>query len=135
MPLASGYNLKNDLPTGGDRNDVKTMQQALRDKGRYSGPVDGVLGLRTRAGIRGYQKAKSLPITGQLDTQTANKLGVRPEGREEAGYEAAKSKPSAGTKLVKRTERASKVLRKAVKTLTTAEASEPVGLSGPGRRD
>jgi hypothetical protein len=31
-----------------------------------------------RASIRG--------VTGQLDAQTAVKLGVRPEGREEVGY-------------------------------------------------
>jgi peptidoglycan hydrolase-like protein with peptidoglycan-binding domain len=39
-------------------------------KGRYRGEVDGVFGLRTRARIRGFQKAENLPVTGQLDAQT-----------------------------------------------------------------
>ena len=48
------------------------MQQTLQDKGHYRGEVDGVFGLRTRASIRGFQKAENLTVTVQLDTQTAN---------------------------------------------------------------
>jgi peptidoglycan hydrolase-like protein with peptidoglycan-binding domain len=59
------------------------MQQTLQDKGHYHGKVDGVFGLRTRASIRAYQKAENLPVTGQLDTQTAIKLGVTAEVRDE----------------------------------------------------
>ena len=57
------------------QNDVKKMQLALQDRGQYSGQVDGVIGLRTRASIRAFQKAENLPATGLLDTQTALKLG------------------------------------------------------------
>ena len=63
------------------------MQETLRDKGHYRGKIDGVFGLRTRASIRGYQKAENLPVTGQLDTPTAGKLGVAPERREESCYD------------------------------------------------
>ena len=70
----------------------------------------------TRAGIRAYQKAENLPVTGQLDTQTAGKLGVRPEGQEQTGYEAAKAKPSAYIKWAKGSVQTSKTLRKAVET-------------------
>ena len=55
------------------------MQEILRDKGHYRGKVDGVFGLRTRASIRAYQKAENLPVTGEVDTRTADGLGVRPE--------------------------------------------------------
>jgi peptidoglycan hydrolase-like protein with peptidoglycan-binding domain len=92
---------------------VKQMQQSLRDKRHYRGKVDGVIGLRTRASIRAYQKAENLPVTGQLDSQTAGKLGVGPEGREETGYET-KGKPSAGIKWAKGTGRASTKPRKEV---------------------
>ncbi len=109
------------------RNEIEKMQETLRNKGHYRGKVDGVFGLRTRASIRAYQKAENLPITGQVDTRTADRLGVRPEsnwgnsksaGREvghvsdRAGGETKRDKPSAG---IRRAEgRASKTSRKEV---------------------
>jgi N-acetylmuramoyl-L-alanine amidase len=98
------------------------MQQSLRGKGHYRGEVDGVFGLQTRASIRGFQKAQNLPVTGQLDTQTTGKLGVRPEGREETGYETTKGKPSAGIKWANGSGRKSKTLRKAVTTVAAPES-------------
>ena len=127
-PLASGANVSKEVPTAGNRNDVKKMQEMLKGKGHYRGEVDGVFGLRTRASIRGFQEIENLPVTGQLDTQTAGKLGVRPEGREETGYETTKGKPSAGIKLAKGSGRKSKTLWKAVKT-----AAAPDG--GTGARE
>jgi len=104
------------------QNEIKKMQETLRSKGQYRGQVDGVFGLRTRASIRGFQKAENLPVTGQLDTQTAAKLGVRPEGSQETGNETPKGKPSAGIKWSKGLGRTNKTLRKAVKTVTAAES-------------
>ncbi len=121
------------------RNDVRKMQQALRDRGHYRGPVDGVIGLRTRASIRAFQNAENLPITGQLDRQTAGKLGVKPEsnrnsshraaqdiveGQEQAGNHAAKGKPCAGTRLAKGTSRIRKTLPKIVPTGVDPEGSQ-----------
>jgi len=110
-------------------SEVKKTQQALRDRKHYRGKVDGSFGLRTRAGIRGYQKAESLPITGQIDTQTAAGLGVRPEstwknvqgGRE--GFH--KEKPSAGTARVE--SRASKARRAEIaqKRVSSGIANKP----------
>jgi peptidoglycan hydrolase-like protein with peptidoglycan-binding domain len=97
-----------------DRNDVKKLQETLRDNGHYRGGVDGVLGLRTRASIRAYQRAENLPVTGALDVETAGKLGVRPQGQEKTGYEAIQGKPSAGIKD-RGSRRTSKTLPKAAK--------------------
>ena len=127
MPLTLGVNFPEGAPAVRNPNDVRNMQQTLQDKGHYRGEVDGVFGLRTRASIRGFQKAENLPVTGQIDTQTADKLGVKPEGREKTGDETAKGKPSAGTKWSKGSGRTSKILRKAVKT-----AADP---SGRGSRE
>ena len=104
------------------QNEIKKMQETLRNKGHHRGKVDGVFGLRTRANIRAYQKAKNLPITGPLDTQTAGKLGVRPVGREETGYETTAGKPSAGIKWAKSSGRTSKTLPKAVQTAAAPES-------------
>jgi peptidoglycan hydrolase-like protein with peptidoglycan-binding domain len=111
-----------------DQNEIKKMQETLRNKGHHRGKVDGVFGLRTRASIRAYQKAENLPITGQLDTQAAGKLGVRPAGREETGYETTAGKPSAGIKWAKGPGRTSKTLPKSVKTVAAPE-------SGRGNRE
>lgn len=102
------------------QNDVKKMQLALHDRGHYRGKVDGVIGLRTRASIRAFQKAENLPTTGQLDPQTASKLGVRPEsirssssgarqdrggGQGQLGNGVVRGKPWAGTRSAKGTKR------------------------------
>lgn len=102
-------------PTIGQWTDVKATQQKLSDKGHYRGKVDGVFGLRTRASIRGFQKAESLPVTGQLDAQTAVKLGVTPEGRVEIGRDISKSKPSARIRWGQDPRRAGKTPRKPAK--------------------
>ena len=96
MPLDSGLGVRSAVPEETDGNDVEAMQQNLQDRGHYHGKIDGVFGLRTRASIREFQKAENLAITGQLDLQTARKLGVRPETRGDAGYDTTQDKPSAG---------------------------------------
>jgi peptidoglycan hydrolase-like protein with peptidoglycan-binding domain len=90
------------------------MQQTLHDQGHYRGKVDGVFGLRTRASIRAYQKAENLPVTGQLDTQTAAKLGTTAEVRDENVYDTAQVKPSAGVKWADGSRPKSKLQRKLV---------------------
>jgi peptidoglycan hydrolase-like protein with peptidoglycan-binding domain len=67
----SGPNLSKEVLAVEDRNDIKKLQETLRDNGHYRGEVDGVLGLRTRASIRTYQRAENLPVTGELDAETA----------------------------------------------------------------
>jgi peptidoglycan hydrolase-like protein with peptidoglycan-binding domain len=120
--LALGASLSREVPGVVHRDDLEKMQPTLWGKGHYRGNIDGVFGLRTQAGIRAYQKAENLPITGQLDTQTAVKLGVRPERREETGDATTKDKPSAGIKWAKGSGRTSKTLRKVVKTVSAPES-------------
>src|SRR5580704_13552404 len=99
--LASGADISSAAPeaarpTDTDPDDIDQMQKTLQDKGHYSGKIDGVIGLRTRASIRAYQKAESLPVTGLLDHRTAGKLGVTAEVREQNGDDMTQEKPSAG---------------------------------------
>ena len=121
-PIASRTNLSKQVPEGVHRNDVEKIQQTLRGKGHYRGKIDGVFGLRTAASIRAYQKAENLPITGQVDIRTADKLGVKPEGREETGYETSKRKPSAYIKWTKGSGRNSKTPRMTVRTVADLES-------------
>jgi peptidoglycan endopeptidase LytE len=113
--LPSGPGLSKEARGWANPNDVRKMQQTLRDKGHYRGEVDGVFGLRTRASIRGFQKAEHLPASGQLDASTAVKLGVTLEVRE-TGYGTKQGKPSAGIKRGQGSGRTSKTLQKPVRT-------------------
>ncbi len=55
---------------------VKQAQQALKDKGYDPGPIDGVMGARTKEAIKSFQNASSLQVTGTLDAQTSQQLGI-----------------------------------------------------------
>ncbi len=128
MPLASAI----------DRGDIKKVQETLRDKGYYTGQIDGILGPQTRAGIRQYQKSENLQVTGRLDAETAGKLGVGPEsiggsfkgagqevgeGGEEAGHEMKQGKPiAAGKEMGKGLGRGAKKFGKGVKKAVTPES-------------
>jgi peptidoglycan hydrolase-like protein with peptidoglycan-binding domain len=124
-PLTSGAKLSKDAPVVAPPNDVNKMQQTLHDKGHYRGKVDGVFGLRTRASIRAYQKSEHLPVTGQLDVQTAGKLRVTPEVREETGSKITQDKPSAGIKWAHGSRRTCKTKTDPADLVATSPKSEP----------
>lgn len=46
---------------------VSDIQQKLNDHGYDAGPVDGVMGRKTRGAIRAYQSDAGLPVTGEPD--------------------------------------------------------------------
>lgn len=138
--LAAGPELSKEDPSVSHQNEVKKLQQILYDKGHYRGRVDGVFGLRTRASIRAFQKAESLPVTGRLDTQTAGKLGVRaPEAiavvahgsgqhiaqaHNQTGPGIASGKPSAGTQRTKDSGRSSRTRTKVLKPVADREKAQ-----------
>lgn len=114
--FAAGSEPGEKTPAAIHQDYVKKMQLALQDRGHYRGKIDGAVGLRTRASIRAFQKAKNLPTTGQVDPQTARKLGIGPEpirsrsasagqrpiaGQEQLRNEAVRGKPWAGTRSLK----------------------------------
>jgi len=53
---------------------VMQAQQALKQKGLYTGPVDGKVGPETRSAISQFQKQTGLQQTAQLDEQTMDSL-------------------------------------------------------------
>jgi lipid-binding SYLF domain-containing protein len=66
-------------PASLSTSNIKNAQETLRDKGYYTGPIDGIIGPKTHSALREYQKAEGLPVSGNLDVQTAEKLGVTVE--------------------------------------------------------
>lgn len=55
---------------------VREAQRALRDLGYHPGPIDGTLGPQMRVALEKYQLAEKLPVTGQLDAETMERLDV-----------------------------------------------------------
>ena len=57
-------------------DDIKKAKEALKAKGLNPGPMDGTLDSKTQQALREFQQANKLPVTGALDPQTAEKLGI-----------------------------------------------------------
>jgi uncharacterized protein YcfJ len=69
-----------DLPRSDytmDRETIREVQTALNERGYDVGTPDGALGSRTRSALRRFQRENNLPITGRVDRNTAEALGVR----------------------------------------------------------
>jgi peptidoglycan hydrolase-like protein with peptidoglycan-binding domain len=62
---------------GGNAEQMKAVQQALKDKGHDPGEIDGKMGPKNQLALRDYQQKEGLKVTGRLDTETAAKLGVQ----------------------------------------------------------
>jgi peptidoglycan hydrolase-like protein with peptidoglycan-binding domain len=65
---------------GMSADDIKKAKEALKAKGLNPGPMDGTLDSKTQQALREFQQANKLPVTGALDPQTAEKLGVTTGG-------------------------------------------------------
>ena len=59
-------------------DNVREVQTKLSDEGLYFGEVDGAYSPDFSAALTRYQVRKGLPITGQLDVETAEALGAKP---------------------------------------------------------
>lgn len=55
---------------------VRSVQEALKDKGYDPGTIDGAMGPQTAAALREFQKAEGLQSTGRVDAETRSKLGI-----------------------------------------------------------
>ena len=58
---------------------IKALQEALNKQG-IAVKIDGVLNDETRAAIRKYQSQHHVPVTGEPDKVTLDKLGVQQSG-------------------------------------------------------
>ena len=55
---------------------IANVQTALQDSGYYFGPITGSLSVDTRAAIANFQRDYGLPITGAIDEETVEALGL-----------------------------------------------------------
>jgi hypothetical protein len=59
-------------------DEVRGVQEKLRDDGFYTGEIDGAYSSDLSAALTRYQIKNGLPITGQLDVDTSKALGTKP---------------------------------------------------------
>ena len=59
-----------------NKDQIKQAQKILKDRGFYSGEETGKLDDDTRAGLKKYQAAETLKVTGTLNKVTLVKMGV-----------------------------------------------------------
>src|SRR6266513_2931410 len=59
-------------------DNVRAVQEKLRDGGFYSGEIDGAYSSDLAAALTRYQVRKGLGVTGQLDVDTSEALGAKP---------------------------------------------------------
>ncbi len=58
------------------KDQIQQAQKILKDRGFYSGEQTGKLDGDTRAGLKKYQAAENLKVTGTLNKVTLEKMGV-----------------------------------------------------------
>lgn len=66
--------------SGQSKSQISEVQQALKAKGYDPGSTDGVMGSQTQEALRKFQQANGLPVTGNIDAQTAKALGLSASG-------------------------------------------------------
>lgn len=83
----------------GDRGEKVTfVQQTLQNRGYFSGPVTGFYGELTAAAVRQFQAANGLPVSGQVDAATYQRLQAAPATP--TAQAASFSVPSQGFNIV-----------------------------------
>lgn len=86
----------------GKSQQVKAVQQALKDKGHDPGAIDGKMGPKTQAALRDFQSKEGLKASGRLDADTMAKLGVQTKAGAAAGGSTTPSASPPGTSGTKK---------------------------------
>lgn len=66
------------------KDQIKQAQEILRQRGFYSGESTGKLDPATRDGLRKYQGAEGLKVTGTLNAATLQKMNVTLSDKQKA---------------------------------------------------
>ena len=66
------------------KDQIKQAQSILRQRGFYSGEDNGKLDTDTRTGLRKYQEAEGIKVTGTLNRLTLEKMSIPLTDRQQA---------------------------------------------------
>jgi len=87
---------KRPAPFRAEKDQINAAQKILREGKMLTGGEDGKLDDGTRDGLKKYQQANSLSVTGTLNAATLNKMGIALTAKQkeqvaaQAAYDAAK---------------------------------------------
>lgn len=56
---------------------TERVQRSLKVKGISPGPIDGRMGPKLKKALRTFQEKQNLPVTGLIDKQTLDALGLK----------------------------------------------------------
>lgn len=78
FPFISSSLSKSDVLSkfGSEGNEVKAIQEQLKDRGLYDGEITGYYGSITQAAVRRFQKIKGLTVDGIAGPATLAALGI-----------------------------------------------------------
>src|SRR4030095_12623785 len=74
---------------------VESVQQVLKDQGFYYGEVTGEMNANVTAAIRRYQIRNGLQVSGELNSETLQSLGINSSGSTRPAPKPALSAPAA----------------------------------------
>jgi len=77
---------------------VERVQQALKDQGFYYGEVTGEMNANVTAAIRRYQIRNGLQVSGELNSETLQSLGIDSSGSARPATKPASPSPAAPLK-------------------------------------
>jgi Putative peptidoglycan binding domain len=78
IAFARSVSADENVRAGWAEDNVRTVQEKLRDGGFYSGAIDGAYSSDLALALTRYQIRNGLPITGQLDAETSKALDAKP---------------------------------------------------------
>lgn len=67
-----------------NKDQIKQAQTILKQRGFYSGEATGKLDPDTRAGLKKYQEAEKLKVTGTLNKVTLEKMNIQLTDKQKA---------------------------------------------------
>src|SRR5438034_11701700 len=77
---------------------VERAQQALKDQGFYYGEVTGEMNANVTAAVRRYQIRNGLQVSGELNSETLQSLGIDSSGSARPATKPASPSPAAPLK-------------------------------------
>jgi peptidoglycan hydrolase-like protein with peptidoglycan-binding domain len=67
--------MKMDAVPSLNQDGIRRVQQALQKRGFDPGPLDGILGPKTKEAVRNFQDRYGIKASGEIDNQTLFALG------------------------------------------------------------